>query len=123
MLGTLGMRLSPITLLVVPAAMDAREYYGEDGIATNADTSSLFHEQAGYINAVQKEERRKGLPSLLSANLADRGSQDPAYAMKPYNEDGELRFYTNVLDAYGKKRKGAKKEVHVPGARGNSENL
>ena len=66
------MRLFPITLLAVSAAMDAREHHGEDGIATNADTGSLIHEQAGCINSVQEEERRKELPSLLSANLADR---------------------------------------------------
>ena len=43
--------------------------------------------------------------------------------MNLYTEDGKLGFYTNVQDAHGKKRKRVKKEVHVPAARGNSEDL
>ena len=90
----------PLTLLVVPALMDAPWVYDENGIATDEAIRSKIDEQAEYVNLVKQAERSKGLSSLLSTTLANKANQDLAYAMKLYIEDGKFGFYTKVLDAY-----------------------
>ena len=113
----------PITLSLLPAPMDAPWNYDEHGIATDADTRSMIDERIGYINSVQEVERSKGLSSLLSATLADRASQDLAYAMKLYTEDGKFGFYTKILDVHHKKWIGGKKDVDVFEGAGNLMSL
>lgn len=103
----------PVTLSVVPASMDAPKNYDERGIARDADTRSLIDERTGYITKVQEMERSKGLSSWLSATLADQGSQDLAYGMKLYIEDGKFGFYTKLLDFHRKKWSGGEKEIDV----------
>ena len=90
----------PVTLLVVPALMDAPWNYDENGIATDEETRSLIDEQAGYVDLVKQAERSKGLSSLLSTTLANKANQDLAYAMKLYTEDGKFGFYAKILDAH-----------------------
>lgn len=114
----------PITLLVVPAAMDAPENYDENGIATDPETRSEIEDQAGYIDLVKQEERCNGLSALLSTTLADSANQDLAYAMKLYTEDGKFGFYTKVLDLhFPRKFIGEEKRGDVLGGAGNSEGL
>ena len=88
-----------MTLLVVPAPMDAPDNYDENGIATDPETRSEIEDQAGYVDLVKQVERRKGLSSLLSTTLADQANQDLAYAMKLY-KDGKFGLYTKVLDVH-----------------------
>lgn len=113
----------PVTLSLLPAAMDAPGNYDENGIATNADIRSIIYERTGYIDTVKEVERSKGLSSLLSTTLADQGSQDLAYAMKLYTEDGKFGFYTNLLEVHHKKWIGGKKEVDVSDRADTAESL
>ena len=95
----------PWTLSVVPAPM-VPDNYDDDGIAKDCDTRAIIDAQKKYINAVQEVERKKGLPPLLSATLADRATQDLAFSMKLYVEDGICGLYTNVLDTHQKRWSG-----------------
>ena len=114
----------PTTLLVVPAVIDAPENYDKHGIATDAETRSTIDEQAEYVELVKQAERSKGLSSLLSSTLADQATQDLAYAMKLYIEDGKFGFYSNVIDVhYDKKRTGERKEFDTLGRAGYEEGL
>ena len=92
----------PWTLSVVPAPM-VPDNYNDDGIAKDCDTRAIIDEQKKYIHTVQEMERKKGLAPLLSATLADRATQDVAYAMKLYVEDGICGQYTNILDVHQKR--------------------
>lgn len=89
----------PWSLSLVPAPMTP-DNYDEDGIPKDLDNRIIKEEQKSYINMVQEMERNKGLSNLLSATLANEASQDLAYAMKLYTEDGVCGQYTNVLDVH-----------------------
>ena len=106
----------PWTLSVVPAPMEP-DKYDDDGIAKDCDTRAIIDEQKEYINTVQEVERKKGLPPLLSTTLADRATQDLAYSMKLYVEDGICGQYTNILDVHQKRWLGEEKLSIGGGAR------
>ena len=89
----------PWTLSVVPAPM-VPDDYDDDGIAKDFDTRTIIDEQKQYIYTVQEVERKNGLPPLLSATLADLETQDLAFSMKLYVEDGICGEYTNILDVH-----------------------
>ena len=74
--------------------------YDDDGIAKDFDTRTIIDEQKQYIYTVQEVERKNGLPPLLSATLADLETQDLAFSMKLYVEDGICGEYTNILDVH-----------------------
>ena len=114
----------PMTMVVVPAPMDAPYNYDENGKATNADIRTDILDQAKYINTVKQVEQSKGLSPLLSATLAHQGHQDLAYAMKLYTEDGKFGWYTKVLDVcHLRKRREGEEELDVFEGAGNSEGL
>lgn len=92
----------PWTMSVVPAPMVPNNY-DENGIPVDFRTRTKLEEQKGYINTVQETERVKGLSPELSTTLANQASQDLAYAMKLYTEDGVCGQYANVLDVHQKK--------------------
>lgn len=92
----------PWTLSVVPAPM-VPDNYDEHGVPKDSSTRTIIGEQLEYISTVKEMERDKGLSPLLSSSLADQATQDWAYAMKLYTEDGVCGQYTNVLDVYQEK--------------------
>lgn len=109
----------PWTLSVVPAPM-IPDNYDEDGVPRDSSTRTILGEQKEYINMVQQTERNGGLSPLLSATLADQASQDLAYAMKLYTEDGVCGQYTNVLDVH-QERWVEEKELSISDGAGDSE--
>ena len=109
----------PWTLSVVPAPM-VPDNYDDDGIPKDCDTRATTDEQKEYIKKVQEVERKKGLSPLLSATLADRASQDLAYSMKLYVEDGICGQYTNILDVHQKRWLG-EEGLSIGGGASNSE--
>ena len=113
----------PITLSLLPAPMDAPWNYDENGIATDPETRSMIDERNEYIHTVREAERNEGLSSLLSATLAEQASQDLAYAMKLYTEDGKFGFYTKIMDVHHQKWSGGKKDVDVSEKAGASKSL
>lgn len=114
----------PITLLGVPAAMDAPWNWDENGIPTDLETRTEIEDQAVYIDSVKQVERRNGFSALLSTTLADPANQDLACAMKLYTEDGKFGFYTKVLDLhFPRKVNRTEEKVDVLGGAGDSEGL
>ncbi|CAD6565669.1 MAG: hypothetical protein ASARMPREDX12_006713 [Alectoria sarmentosa] len=111
----------PWTLSVVPAPM-VPDNYDENGVPRDSGTKAIISEQEGYINTVRETERDKGLSPLLSATLADQASQDLAYAMKLYTEDGICGQYTNVLDVH-QERWVEDKGLSISDGAGNSEDF
>ena len=60
----------PMTLMLVPAPMDAPWNYDENGIATDEETRTKINDTIQYIKTVQEVERSKGLSSLLSGRTS-----------------------------------------------------
>lgn len=109
----------PWTMSVVPAPM-VPDNYDKDGVPEDPSTRTILGEQKKYIKTVQEMEQNKGLSPLLSATLADQASQDLAYAMKLYTEDGICGQYTNVLDVH-QERWAGEKGLNVSDEAGYSE--
>ena len=112
----------PWTLTVLPAPM-VPDSYDEDGRPIDPSTRTTLGEQKGYISTVQETEQTKGLSPELSTTLANQASQDLAYAMKLYTEDGVCGQYTNILDVHHKKWNGGKKDVDVSEGASNSKSF
>ena len=73
----------PLTLSVVPPAMDVPWDYDESGRPKDPELAQRFAEQDDYIAAVRQEETRKGLRDrYLSDALADTKRQQLMMAMR-----------------------------------------
>lgn len=92
----------PWTMSVVPALM-VSDNYDKNGVPVDFNIRTKLDEQKGYMKTVQETERIKGLSPELFTTLANQVSQDFAYAMKLYVEDGLCGQYANVLGVHQKK--------------------
>lgn len=105
----------PWSLSTVPAPM-APDNYDENGTPEDPSISTVIGEQKTYIDTVQSIERKKGLAPFLSATLANQASQDLAYAMKLYTEDGICGRYTDVLRVHQETTVGREEVSNCDGA-------
>lgn len=105
----------PWSLSTVPAPM-APDNYDENGTPKDPSTSTVIGEQKTYIDTGQSIERNKGLAPILSATLANQASQDLAYAMKLYTEDGICGRYTDVLRVHQETTVGRQEVSNCDGA-------
>ncbi|KAI9748692.1 MAG: acetyl-CoA synthetase [Chaenotheca gracillima] len=87
----------PLTLLQVPAPMDAPWNYDEEGVPTDEAERKKLEDRKEYVAAVRRAEFRRELPSMLSDILNDAQKQNVATAMRLY-VDGKMGLYSKVLD-------------------------
>lgn len=90
----------PLTLSVVPPAMDAPWNYDKSGNPKDAELVQRFADQDDYIVAVRQEEARLGLKNCyLSEALADTKRQRLTTAMRRYT-NGKAGWYSKVVDDF-----------------------
>lgn len=89
----------PLTVQVVPSAMDLPSNYDLDGLSLDEKTRARIADRREYLNAVLEAEDSAKLTSTLSSILGDRTIQDVATAMRLYT-GGKMGFYSNVLTPY-----------------------
>ncbi|KAM5465271.1 hypothetical protein MauCBS54593_006517 [Microsporum audouinii] len=86
----------PLTLNMVPKAMDAPWNYDDHGVPTDEDLRERLVERKDYIAAVCRAEGPGS--SILSSILSDSKVQALVTAMRLYAYDGKMGFYSKVLD-------------------------
>ncbi|UPK93058.1 hypothetical protein LCI18_003993 [Fusarium solani-melongenae] len=90
----------PLTLSIVPPAMDAPWNYNKDGSPKAADLAQQFADQEDYVAAVTREENRNGEKTHhLSETLRDSKRQQLATAMRLY-ENGKVGWYGKLIDQF-----------------------
>lgn len=90
----------PLTLSVVPPAMDAQWNYDESGRPKDTELVQQFADQDDYIVAVRQEEASIGLKDHhLSEALEDSKRQRLMTAMRLY-ADGKAGWYSKVVDDF-----------------------
>lgn len=90
----------PLTLSIVPPAIDAPWNYNGDGSPKSADLIERFEDQKGYVEAVRQEENsnRENIHHLSEA-LWNLRRQQLATAMKMY-QDGKVGTYSKLIDQF-----------------------
>ena len=91
----------PLTLYMVPPAMDVPWNYDEDGLPKDADVRQRLVDREEYIAAVADGERRRGLKEgyNLSSALRDSQRQYLATAMRLYQE-GKPGWFSKVMENF-----------------------
>lgn len=90
----------PLTLSIIPPAIDAPWNYNEDGSPKSADLVEQFADQKWYIEAVKLEENRnRGNTHYLSEALENPKRQQLATAMRLY-QDGKIGTYSKLIDKF-----------------------
>lgn len=90
----------PLTLSVVPPAMDAPWNYNQDGSPKSSDLVQKFTDQKYYIAAVREvENRSEGGNHFLSAALEDSRRQHLVTGMRLY-ESGKVGWYSKLIDKF-----------------------
>ncbi|EHK45975.1 uncharacterized protein TrAtP1_013053 [Trichoderma atroviride] len=90
----------PLTLSIIPPAIDAPWNYNEDGSPKSADLIEQFEDQKWYVEAVKQEENsNRGNIHYLSDALGDSRRQQLATAMRMY-QDGKIGTYSKIIDKF-----------------------
>lgn len=89
----------PLALRVMPAILAPAWCYNENGEAVSEQTKIRIQDREDYVNCIRQAEKKKGLPPLLSAALADKAGNDLTEAMSLYSE-GIFAEYCKIIDAY-----------------------
>lgn len=90
----------PLTLSIVPRAMDAPWNYDEEGSPKSTDLIRKFADQEDYIAAVRREENRSDENSrCLSAALGDWRRRQLVTAMRLY-QNGKVGWYSKLIDEF-----------------------
>ena len=90
----------PLTLSIVPPAMDVPWNYDEDGFPKSADLAQQFTDQEDYTTFVKQEEDRNGEGVCrLSKVLQDPRRQQLATAMRLY-QSGKVGWYSKLIDQF-----------------------
>jgi hypothetical protein len=93
----------PLSISVIPPAMDVPWKYDEAGCPTDPEDRQRFADRASYIAIVRQKEQERGLTEgyTLSAALEDAQRQYLASAMRLY-EDGIPGWYSKVAEEFTK---------------------
>lgn len=88
----------PLTLSMIPPAMDVPWNYDENGLPKSAEGRQRVRDRGEYIAIVSEEEGRRGLVTgyRLSLALRDSGRQHLVSAMRLY-QNGKPGWYSNVM--------------------------
>ena len=91
----------PLTLSMIPPAMDASWNYDKNSIPKDPDSRQRILDRQKYITIVSVEENRRGLGKgyNLSLALRDLERQDLASAMRLY-ERGKPGWYSKVMEIF-----------------------
>ena len=90
----------PLTLSVVPPAMDVPWDYDESEHPKDPELAQRFAEQDDYIAAVRREEAKMALRGrYLSEALADTKRQRLMTAMRLFT-NGKAGWYSKVVDDF-----------------------
>lgn len=90
----------PLTLSIVPPAIDAPWNYNHDCSPRDADLIEQFADQKEYVEAVRQEENSNpGNTHHLSEALGDSRRQQPVTTMRLY-QDGKIGTYSNLIDNF-----------------------
>ncbi|WEW60881.1 hypothetical protein PRK78_006369 [Emydomyces testavorans] len=90
----------PLTLNMVPAAMDAPWNYDERGMPRDEKTRERLVEREDYIAAVARAEKSTPALPMLSSMLKNQRVQDLATAMRLFASEGKMGFYSEILDVH-----------------------
>ncbi|KAL4765149.1 uncharacterized protein BDW70DRAFT_83118 [Aspergillus foveolatus] len=93
----------PLTLSVIPPAIDVPWAYDEAGRPEHPEDIEKFTDRASYIAIVKQREEALGLSgeNLLSKALEDPNRQDLASALRLYQR-GKPAWYSRVMESFRK---------------------
>ncbi|KAK1966174.1 hypothetical protein LY78DRAFT_703131 [Colletotrichum sublineola] len=86
----------PLTLSMVPPAMDAPWNYNKQGDPNTEELKQQLADQKSYVVAVKKAENSMGTGSLLSDALEDWRRQQLVTAMRLYQR-GKVGWYSRLI--------------------------
>jgi hypothetical protein len=90
----------PLTLSVIPPAMDAPWNYNDDGSPKDVALAQKFADQEAYVQAVIREENKNGGENhRLSETLKHTSRQHLATGMRLY-QDGKAGWYGKLFDKF-----------------------
>jgi len=90
----------PLTLSVVPPAIDAPWNYDEEGNPKSPGLVQQFADQKDYLAAVRREEGKHGGDQhFLSASLEDSRRQQLATAMRLF-QNAKVGWYSKLIDEF-----------------------
>lgn len=90
----------PLTLSIVPPAMDAPWNYDDEGNPKSPELAQQFADQKDYVAAVRQEEQRSGGHQYcLSEALGDSRRQQLATTMRLY-QNGKAGWYSKLTDKF-----------------------
>ncbi|KAK0367855.1 hypothetical protein CLIM01_14789 [Colletotrichum limetticola] len=89
----------PLTLSMVPPAIDVPWNYNEQGDPVNDDLKQQLADQQSYVAAVKEVEDSRGTGYFLSDALKDRKRQQLVTAMRLY-QIGKVGWYSKMIDEF-----------------------
>ncbi|TVY25150.1 hypothetical protein LHYA1_G006488 [Lachnellula hyalina] len=89
----------PLTLQVIPPAMDLPSNYGEDGIPEDDSLKQKFTDQKEYVRVIRDEPESLGAHVLLSEIIGNFKRQQLITAMRLY-QDGKVGWYSKLIDQF-----------------------
>lgn len=95
----------PLSISVVPPAMDVPWKYDETGCPKDQEDRQKFADRASYVAIVRQKEEERGLTEgySLSAALEDSQRQFVTSAMRLY-QSGKPGWYSKVAEEFAKGR-------------------
>ncbi|KAK0368394.1 hypothetical protein CLIM01_14249 [Colletotrichum limetticola] len=89
----------PLTLSMVPPAIDVPWNYNEQGDPVTDDLKQQLADQQSYVAAVKEVEDSRGTGYFLSDALKDRKRQQLVTAMRLY-QIGKVGWYSKMIDEF-----------------------